>query len=172
MSRKQRTRQPQNGPSCPRTLPHCDSMPYIVVLPCRRLFALSALDGSTLAVLTIRSARNCDWEDITLGPGPGGETFIFIGDVGGNARKSVVLKTQVANEANSLPRCIFASPSIVSSWLKTTSAQSRCLPGRFSHFPMLLPHQPYRACTWEASWCNTPRFHLCGVQLSACSRIC
>ena len=50
-----------------------------------RLFAINSVDGSTIAVFTIRDASNCDWEDITLGPGPEGHTYIYIGDVGGNS---------------------------------------------------------------------------------------
>ena len=52
-----------------------------------RLFAVSTRTGHTMAVLTISGATNCDWEDISLGTGPGGYTYIYIGDVGGNTRK-------------------------------------------------------------------------------------
>lgn len=54
---------------------------------CHRLFAVSTRTGHTMAVLTISGATNCDWEDISLGTGPGGYTYIYIGDVGGNTRK-------------------------------------------------------------------------------------
>jgi hypothetical protein len=46
-----------------------------------------ALDttGRSLAAFTLEGAPNLDWEDIALGPGPGGATHLFIGDIGDNA---------------------------------------------------------------------------------------
>jgi hypothetical protein len=46
-----------------------------------------ALDtaGRSLAAFTLQGAPNTDWEDIALGPGPGGATHLFIGDIGDNA---------------------------------------------------------------------------------------
>lgn len=45
-----------------------------------------ALDvsGSALAELTLEGAPNNDWEDIAIGPGPDGGTYLFIGDIGDN----------------------------------------------------------------------------------------
>lgn len=50
-----------------------------------RIFALSAKSWRILAIFNIEGATNCDWEDIAVGGGPGGDFFIYIGDIGGNA---------------------------------------------------------------------------------------
>jgi hypothetical protein len=51
------------------------------------LFAV-AQDGRTLAQYTIAGARNADWEDLALGPGPArGESYLHVGDIGGNRRE-------------------------------------------------------------------------------------
>lgn len=47
-----------------------------------RLWAV-ALDGSILGSLDVR-ARNVDWEDIALGPGPDGDHWIYLADIGDN----------------------------------------------------------------------------------------
>ncbi|HEY6560204.1 MAG TPA: hypothetical protein VI072_23125 [Polyangiaceae bacterium] len=50
------------------------------------LFAI-ARDGRTLAQFVIDGARNADWEDLALGPGPErGESYLHVGDIGGNRR--------------------------------------------------------------------------------------
>jgi hypothetical protein len=50
------------------------------------LFAL-ARDGHTLAQYAIAGARNVDWEDLALGPGPKrGESYLHVGDIGGNRK--------------------------------------------------------------------------------------
>ena len=59
---------------------------------------MSTVDGSTVAVFTIHDATNCDWEDITLGPGPDGHTYIYIGDVGGNASKYTLFQLVVMSD--------------------------------------------------------------------------
>lgn len=51
------------------------------------LFAL-AQEGHTLAQYAVDGARNADWEDLALGPGPEpGESYLHIGDIGGNRRE-------------------------------------------------------------------------------------
>ena len=44
------------------------------------------------AVITINNATNCDWEDISVGIGPGGLWYIYVGDIGGNAGKKIILQ--------------------------------------------------------------------------------
>ena len=51
---------------------------------CFRIFAIDALSASVVATFTIEGAINCDWEDLAVGPGPFGDHFIYIGDVGGS----------------------------------------------------------------------------------------
>lgn len=53
-----------------------------------RLFAINATTASLVATLNIKKAINCDWEDIAVGPGPYGLSYIYIGDVGGNTRST------------------------------------------------------------------------------------
>ena len=50
---------------------------------------MSAKNASLVARLDIAGADNCDWEDIAVGPGPDPQkTYIYIGDIGGNARRT------------------------------------------------------------------------------------
>jgi hypothetical protein len=51
-----------------------------------RLFAIDE-QGRTLAEIVLVGATAVDWEDIALGPGPGGESFIYVGDIGDNAAR-------------------------------------------------------------------------------------
>lgn len=49
-----------------------------------------ALDGTVLGYLEVR-ARNVDWEDMALGPGPDGGSWVYLGDIGDNlARRAGV----------------------------------------------------------------------------------
>ena len=50
-----------------------------------RVMALDA-SGRHLGVYTLAGARNRDWEDIALGPGPDpGVSYLYVGDIGDNA---------------------------------------------------------------------------------------
>ena len=50
-----------------------------------RIFALNSTDAAVRAIYNIKNATNCDWEDLAVGSGPGNKSYIYIGDVGGNA---------------------------------------------------------------------------------------
>lgn len=47
------------------------------------LFLIDSL-ARTVATVRLAGIRNRDWEDIALGPGPDGTTWIYIGDIGDN----------------------------------------------------------------------------------------
>ncbi|MGZ8765592.1 MAG: hypothetical protein ACXW2C_07875 [Acidimicrobiia bacterium] len=50
-----------------------------------RVFAVGT-DGTTRATYTLTGASAVDWEDMAVGPGPGGETsYLYLGDIGDNA---------------------------------------------------------------------------------------
>ena len=51
-----------------------------------RIFALNSTNGNLEAIFTIKGALNCDWEDLAVGPGPLGQNYIYIGDIGGNTK--------------------------------------------------------------------------------------
>lgn len=53
-----------------------------------RVYALDSITGKTVARLKFLDADNCDWEDIAVGPGPGGKSFIYVGDIGGNSERT------------------------------------------------------------------------------------
>ena len=58
-----------------------------------RVFAVGK-DGADLGVVQVAGATAVDWEDLALGPGPGGRDFLYAGDTGGaggtgNARSTV-----------------------------------------------------------------------------------
>lgn len=52
--------------------------------PDNRLFALTPA-GTHLGIYTITGASAADWEDMAIGPGPGGADFLYAGDIGDNA---------------------------------------------------------------------------------------
>jgi len=53
-----------------------------------RLFAIDT-EGNVRADYRLAQAERVDWEDIAVGPGPGGAAFVFVGDIGDNgARKN------------------------------------------------------------------------------------
>lgn len=47
-----------------------------------RVFAVGR-DGAALGTVTVTGAAALDWEDVALGPGPGSDDHLFLGDVGG-----------------------------------------------------------------------------------------
>ncbi len=47
-----------------------------------RIYAM-ATDGSPLGAVDV-DARNVDWEDFAAGPGPGGDTYLYLADIGDN----------------------------------------------------------------------------------------
>jgi len=60
-----------------------------------RVFALST-DGADLGTVIVGGAAATDWEDLALGPGPGGVDHLYVGDTGGagtagNARPTVTV---------------------------------------------------------------------------------
>ena len=57
-----------------------------------RLLAISP-EGRMLGEVPVAGAQNADWEDIALGPRPGGGDALYVGDIGDNEgqRSSVVL---------------------------------------------------------------------------------
>ena len=42
-------------------------------------------EGEELGKIEIEKAENRDWEDIAVGPGPNGKSFIYVGEIGDNA---------------------------------------------------------------------------------------
>jgi len=46
-------------------------------------------EGVTVGLYQVRGARNVDWEDMAVGPGPGGKfgPYLYLGDIGDNARR-------------------------------------------------------------------------------------
>jgi hypothetical protein len=53
-----------------------------------RVFAIDT-DGTVRADYRLAGVERVDWEDIAIGPGPGGAPFVFVGDIGDNgARKN------------------------------------------------------------------------------------
>jgi hypothetical protein len=55
-----------------------------------RVFALGT-DGSDLGTVQVAGAPAVDWEDLALGPGPGGADHLYVGDTGGaGGNRSVV----------------------------------------------------------------------------------
>lgn len=55
------------------------------------------LNGSSCGRFTVEGADHYDWEDIALGPGPGGADHLYIGDIGDNDRvRAAVIVYRVA----------------------------------------------------------------------------
>ncbi|MFL6204182.1 MAG: hypothetical protein ACJ739_02410 [Acidimicrobiales bacterium] len=58
------------------------------------------LDGRALGAYPINGASATDWEDIAVGPGPGGGSYLFVGDIGDNGtERSSVTVYRVAEPA-------------------------------------------------------------------------
>ena len=56
-----------------------------------RVFAVRT-DGADLGIVQVAGATNVDWEDLALGPGPGGQDFLYAGDTGNaSGNRSVVI---------------------------------------------------------------------------------
>jgi hypothetical protein len=65
-----------------------------------RLFLLDSL-GNHLGIFNLVGAKNRDWEDIAIGPGPeNGKNYIYIGDIGDNNAKHDVKKIYRMPEPN------------------------------------------------------------------------
>lgn len=52
-----------------------------------RVFVLG-VDGSHLGTITLEGAPAIDFEDIAVGPGPDGEPWVYVGDIGDNAARA------------------------------------------------------------------------------------
>lgn len=48
------------------------------------VFLMDSL-GKSLGKITLLDTPNRDWEDITVGPGPKGESYVYLGEIGDNA---------------------------------------------------------------------------------------
>ena len=60
-----------------------------------RFFAIDER-GRTLAEVVLSGATAVDWEDIAIGPGPGGGSFVYVADTGDNdARVGAVGRTSI-----------------------------------------------------------------------------
>ncbi len=51
-----------------------------------RIFLIDTT-GARKATVLLANATNRDWEDIAIGPGPEGKTYLYIGDIGDNEAK-------------------------------------------------------------------------------------
>src|SRR5688572_1601429 len=51
-------------------------------------FLALAPSGETLGEYALSGATAIDWEDMAIGPGPGGSDFVFLGDIGDNAART------------------------------------------------------------------------------------
>jgi hypothetical protein len=52
-----------------------------------RVFLLDG-QGRGLGTLALEGADAIDWEDVAVGPGPGGASFLYVGDTGDNAART------------------------------------------------------------------------------------
>jgi hypothetical protein len=50
-----------------------------------RVFALEG-DGRVLTTVDVTGAQAWDWEDVDIGPGPGGQPYVWVADLGDNAK--------------------------------------------------------------------------------------
>ncbi|MCC2686238.1 MAG: large protein [Paenibacillaceae bacterium] len=48
-----------------------------------RFFAMNT-DGELLGIYALDNATATDWEDMAVGPGPGGNSYVYLGDIGDN----------------------------------------------------------------------------------------
>ena len=43
------------------------------------MYALNVTTGKKLATFDLKGTKNCDWEDMAIGPGPNGDHYLYIG---------------------------------------------------------------------------------------------
>lgn len=48
------------------------------------VYVLDSL-GNEAGKINLQGVKNRDWEDIAVGPGPGGQSFVYVGEIGDNA---------------------------------------------------------------------------------------
>jgi hypothetical protein len=63
-----------------------------------RVFAMSG-GGASLGTYGVAGVGATDWEDLAVGPGPGGASSLYIGDIGGNGGRGTVTVHRVAEPA-------------------------------------------------------------------------
>jgi hypothetical protein len=51
--------------------------------------------GAALGTFTLQGASNVDWEDVAVGPGPGGPNYLYVGDIGGNSTPTQSNRTSI-----------------------------------------------------------------------------
>ena len=51
------------------------------------IFAMTSA-GAALGSYALSGAKSTDWEDLAIGPGPGGDTYLYIADIGDNAART------------------------------------------------------------------------------------
>ena len=69
-------------------------------------------DGTALGTVTVTGASATDWEDVALGPGPGGADHLFLGDTGGagtTAGRAAVTVYRIAEPPPPGPGAVAAS---------------------------------------------------------------
>jgi hypothetical protein len=65
-------------------------------------FSAVASDGTLLAQYFLDGATNHDWEDLAIGPKPGGGSYLYFGDIGDNNRVRASLQIYRTAEPTSL----------------------------------------------------------------------
>lgn len=74
-----------------------------------RLFAVD-LDGQTVGTVTLEGAGSGDWEDLALGPGPDGAPWLYVGDIGDNARSDGTVRIWMLPEPAAQDATLPATP--------------------------------------------------------------
>jgi hypothetical protein len=93
-----------------------------------RIYALTSA-GVTLAVYDLSGTSSNDWEDVAVGPGPGGSSALYVGDIGDNSlsRTSITVYRVIEPEVGTMPS---STPK------KLSGAEA---------FPLIYPDRPHNA---------------------------
>lgn len=76
-----------------------------------RFFAISG-QGSLLGTFSLSGASALDWEDIAIGPKPGGGNYLFLGDIGDNAAVRSTITVHRTTEPVSAASASIASSNV------------------------------------------------------------
>ncbi|MBN7815351.1 hypothetical protein [Algoriphagus pacificus] len=66
--------------------------------------------GKEVGDIELVGAKNRDWEDIAVGPGPGGKSYVYVGEIGDNAGKYESIAIYRFAEPSSIKPGIMVNP--------------------------------------------------------------
>ncbi len=76
------------------------------------VYVLDSL-GNELGKITLEGVENRDWEDIAVGPGPGGKSYVYLGEIGDNLGVHQAVEVYRFPEPDDLSRNVTIKPQVL-----------------------------------------------------------